>query len=288
MCIDSSLKPSSSAKGWAMIDGIDVSYWQGAIDWSPVAGDGKRFAVIRGGDGRFRDPRRVEYARAASRAGLIINAYHFLRWQIPAAEMADICRESYDEVQTPAGQKGRLWLDAEDTDPGPKSLGWLKAVIAGLGDIRLGIYTGAWWWNPAIPASHGLGDLPLWFAHYPQENTIHSDPTESGVAPVLPNGWEKWAIWQYSSTGTVAGIGSWVDLNVAQDGVFDEEEQDMAKLIQSVDGDERGPYYIVGSNGRRRTIKNVAELRALVKADVIPSVRPKELTSDEVKAIPTE
>jgi hypothetical protein len=204
--------------------------------------------------------------------------------------MADICRESYDEVQTPTGQMGRLWLDAEDTDPGPKSLGWLEAVIADLGDIPLGIYTGAWWWNPALPASHGLGELPLWFAHYPRENTIHSDPTESGVAPVLPNGWEKWAIWQYSSTGTVAGIRSWVDLNVAQDGVFDDEreEQDMAKLIQSVDGDKRGPYYIVGSNGRRRTIRNIAELRALVKADVIPSVKPKELTSDEVKAIPTE
>ena len=67
-----------------------------------------------------------------------------------------------------------------------------------------------------------------------------------------------------------------------------QEEQDMAKLIQRVDGDKRGPYYIVGSNGRRPTIRNIAELRALVKADVIPSVKPKELTSDEVKAIPTE
>ena len=67
-----------------------------------------------------------------------------------------------------------------------------------------------------------------------------------------------------------------------------QEEQDMAKLIQSVDGDERGPYYIVGSNGRRRTLKSIAELRALVKADVVTSTTPKELTPDEVEAIPTE
>ena len=60
-----------------MIEGIDVSYWQGAINWSPIA-NVKRFVVIRGGDGRFRDPRRVEYARAASQAGLIVNTYHFL------------------------------------------------------------------------------------------------------------------------------------------------------------------------------------------------------------------
>ncbi|MCH8815183.1 MAG: glycoside hydrolase family 25 protein [Chloroflexi bacterium] len=226
-----------------MIDGIDVSYWQGEISWSPVASVSKRFVVIRGGDGRFRDPRRVEYARAASQAGLIVNTYHFLRWQVSAAEMADICRESYEKIQAPTRQKGRLWLDAEDTDAGPKSLALLKDVIAKLGDIPLGIYTGAWWWNPTMPADHGLGDLPLWFAHYPRNNTVHSDPTESGIAPILPNGWDKWAIWQYSSTGIVPGIGPSVDLNVAQDGIFEgkEGEDNMAgftdedrKLLEKV------------------------------------------------------
>lgn len=273
-----------------MIEGIDVSYWQGAIDWSPVAGESKRFVVVRGGDGRFGDPRRVEYARAANQAGLIVNTYHFLRWQIPVAEMADICRESYNDVQDSTRQKGRLWLDAEDTNAGPKSLGWLKDVIAELGGIPLGIYTGAWWWNSAMPASHGLDDLPLWFAHYPRNNTVHSDPTESGIAPTLPNGWDGWAIWQYSSTGAVAGIGPSVDLNVAQDGVFDdqEEEQDMPTLVQRVDGEERGAYYIVGANGRKRGIKNTDELRALVKAGVIPSTRATELTFDEIKDIPSE
>lgn len=222
------------AGGLAMIEGIDVSYWQGAISWSSVASEGKRFAIVRGGDGRFRDPRRTEYARGAGQAGLIVNSYHFLRWQIPAAEMADICRESYDAIQKLARQKGRLWLDAEDTNPGPKSLGWLKAVMAGLSGIRLGIYTGAWWWNPKMPADHGLHDLPLWFAHYPRSNTVRSDPTKMGIAPILPIGWDEWAIWQYSSTGTVAGIGPPVDLNVAREGVFEdqEEEEDMPKLIR--------------------------------------------------------
>ena len=38
------------------IDGIDVSYWQGTIDWDSVAATNMSFAFIRTGDGYFEDP----------------------------------------------------------------------------------------------------------------------------------------------------------------------------------------------------------------------------------------
>src|SRR5436190_24372522 len=51
------------------VDGIDVSHWQGTIDWSQVAGSGYRFAILKATEGQtFDDPNYAGYRTAANGA----------------------------------------------------------------------------------------------------------------------------------------------------------------------------------------------------------------------------
>src|SRR3989442_15667228 len=42
--------PSAPSSG-SWLDGVDVSHWQGTIDWSKVAGAGKTFVIMKATDG---------------------------------------------------------------------------------------------------------------------------------------------------------------------------------------------------------------------------------------------
>ena len=45
------LRQASGSRAGAVTEGIDVSHWQGVIDWTKVHGAGKRFAYIKASDG---------------------------------------------------------------------------------------------------------------------------------------------------------------------------------------------------------------------------------------------
>lgn len=71
------------------IHGIDVSKWQGEIDWNQLRAADIAFAFIKsteGGD--LRDERFLEYWRSAKRAGIPRGAYHFYYFCRPAHEQA--------------------------------------------------------------------------------------------------------------------------------------------------------------------------------------------------------
>src|SRR5688572_19092347 len=71
------------------IQGIDVSYWQGDIDWNTVRGAGIRFAYIKATEGGDHvDPKFLDNWYAAKQAGLARGAYHFIYWCRPAHEQA--------------------------------------------------------------------------------------------------------------------------------------------------------------------------------------------------------
>src|SRR5262245_36875474 len=64
----------------ATVDGIDVSYYQGTIDWGAVKADGIDFAFIRTTDGTgFEDPRYDENRAGARAAGVLRGTYQFFR-----------------------------------------------------------------------------------------------------------------------------------------------------------------------------------------------------------------
>ena len=183
------------------LPGIDVSHWQGAIDWDGVAGDGVEFAFIKateGGD--YTDPRFAANWAGARQAGVVRGAYHFFRPQTDAmAQAAHFLRT----VPLAPGDLPPV-LDVEVTDG--RSLDvvaagvrtWLQEVERATGRRPI-IYTRASFWTAQMGG--GYGGYPLWVAHY-------------GVAsPNIPSGWSGWTFWQHSDAGRVDGIAGDVDLN---------------------------------------------------------------------------
>ena len=183
-----------------LLPGIDVSHWQGRVDWERVADDEIAFAFIKateGGD--YVDPRFVANWDGAARAGVLRGAYHFYRPQTDAAVQAQ------QFLRTVGARAGDLppVLDVEVTDgrsadaiaAGVRT--WLEMVERATGRRPI-VYTRAGFWNQV---GGGFGAYPLWVAHY-------------GVAePAIPSDWDRWTFWQHSDAGRVAGISGNVDLN---------------------------------------------------------------------------
>lgn len=66
------------------------------------------------------------------------------------------------------------------------------------------IYTSAGEWGALVGAQHNalFAKCPLWVANY-----------TTGPTPLLPPVWQAWALWQYTSSGSVKGISTRVDMN---------------------------------------------------------------------------
>ena len=78
-----------SPKNYA-VHGVDVSRWQGDIDWQTLRSQGANFAYIKATDGGDHlDPMFKTNWREAHRAGLKRGAYHFFYWCRVASEQAD-------------------------------------------------------------------------------------------------------------------------------------------------------------------------------------------------------
>lgn len=185
--------------------GIDVSHWQGKINWKQVRADGRTFAFIKATQGTKRvDPQFVTNARGAKAAGLLIGAYHF----VDATSSAAAREEAQHFVKTleSAGVEFDLppVMDYEN-NPGGLSKAMLNAVaVAFLNEVEKltgrqpMIYTGN---SFAQNFDSSLGKYPIWIARY------------SSKVPNDVPAWSKWDIWQYSDAGKVLGITGNVDLN---------------------------------------------------------------------------
>ena len=192
--------------------GVDVSHWQGDINWQKVADAGKRFVFIKATEGEgWTDPKWKDHALGASKAGLSIGFYHFARFK----NRAEAVREARHFVQTIDAMPSALphVLDLEVTNGLSKvelselALFFLENVKKWT-DHEVMLYT-----NANMAANHLtsiLQHVPLWIAHY-------------GTDQPRPNKiWKKWRVFQYSNRGRVPGIRGFVDLDEMVPEVSDE------------------------------------------------------------------
>lgn len=197
------------AKNTTNIKGIDVSKWQGEINWSQVASDGVKYAFIKATEGTSLVDRKLkENAQGANRAGIKVGYYHFAHPDLSAQAQAE------HFVQTVKGLPCDmpLVLDIE-TDKGltPAQitafcLAFLTHVKGHTGKTPM-IYTGAYFAKRNLGKT--LAGFPLWVAHY---NTNQ---------PILNPTWSRWAVFQYSDCGKVAGIKGSVDMNCMEKDFWD-------------------------------------------------------------------
>jgi len=194
-------------------EGIDISHWQGVIDWTKVAAAGKKFAFMKASESTdFVDNTYVTNRAQARAAGLYVGAYHFAQ---PTTGAGDAVAEADHFVDTAQPASGDLVpvLDLERSGSLSQVAltAWVQAFLGRVYErvgVRAAIYVSPSFWRTYMGdttwfAANGY-DI-LWVAHW-----------TTGVAPSVPGGnWagDGWTFWQYTSDGVVPGISGRVDLD---------------------------------------------------------------------------
>lgn len=182
-------------------EGIDVSSFQGTINWKEVAAAGKHFAYVRVNSGLIADTSAATNLSNARAAGVQVGAVDLGR---PGA---DATQEANFFLSQTRVQPGDLVpaLDLEFTDGKSSSQvtawvqTWTHVVGTALGTKPV-VYTSAAFWNRDVGSTQFATD-PLWDAAW-------------GVScPNTPAGWTDWSFWQYNNAGSVPGIAGTVDLD---------------------------------------------------------------------------
>lgn len=185
--------------------GIDVSHWQGQIDWGKVKASGIQFAFIKATEGKnYTDPRFFENAREARAAGIKVGFYHYATPSSPS--------DSEQEANWFLSVVGTLPHDlpyAYDLEENKQGLApvqltqaanhWLERVYSASGRLPL-VYSYPHFIQTQI-VNGGLVRYPLWLAFY------RSGP------PADMGGWDRWTVLQYTNQGEVSGISGPVDKN---------------------------------------------------------------------------
>lgn len=197
-----------------MIKGIDVSRWQGLINW-PMVSKNVQFAFIKIGgsdDGFYPDGQAVRNAIEARANGVPVGFYVYLGG---AFSVADEVAHIKNLISNIGGlrQGEVLALDWEERTG--DEVGYVAGIAKGLIDAGIApplIYMSLSRvrgndWSRLVQMNCGL-----WVAAWGNNDDI------ADAAPPSDE-WPFWAVWQYSSTGSVPGISGRVDLDYFQGSV---------------------------------------------------------------------
>lgn len=191
--------------------GIDISNWQGSVDFSEVKNSGVQIVYIEATEGNFyTDPYLQEFYDGASSSGLLIGFYHFFSPSVSASEQAKYFTNAISGMTSDC----RLVLDLEEAGSyGSAELSmlaneFLEAVEINSG-LNVSLYTYASFANNNIEPGYGLEKYPLWIAEYgtssPESNSIWGS---------------SYAGWQYSDTGYIPGVSGNCDLDTFNSGIL--------------------------------------------------------------------
>ncbi len=188
---------------------IDVSKYQGSINWYQVKSSGVNTAYVRCG-GRYRDSRAIytdetflTNARNAASAGLAVGTY-FYSTATNTAEAAQEAAAAVSLARTAGTISRPIYIDMEDKTQSGLSTAERTAICQTFCNTVLasgystGVYANYKWWTTMLDYN-ALSGYNVWVARY---NSQH--------------GWTgKINIWQYSSSGSVSGISGRVDMDIA-------------------------------------------------------------------------
>ncbi len=188
--------------------GIDVSHYQGTINWSSVKAAGIQFAYIKATEGTtYKDPTFNANYLNAYNAKVIRGAYHFAQ----PGSSSGASQATYFAANGGAWSADNLTLPGMlDLEGGCYGLSaasmqsWIldfyNTYKAKTGRDVL-IYTSPSWWNSCTGGWSGMSARsPLFVADW----TTAADPT-------IPGGFPYATLWQYTDSGSVSGISGAVD-----------------------------------------------------------------------------
>jgi lysozyme len=193
------------------VHGVDVSKYQGEIDWQQVKDSGVAFAFIKateGGDNA--DSRFARNWAGARAAGVPRGAYHFVYWCRPWHEEIaqferivpnepDALPPVLDVEATPTSRTCKRTLYREEVLEDMRKM--LAEMERHYGKKPI-IYSSVDFYQ-SILHSNALAEYPIWV----RSTKYH---------PVVRYGDRRWTFWQYRSDGSVPGISGNVDQNCFQ------------------------------------------------------------------------
>ncbi len=192
------------------IMGIDVSKWNGTIDWNQVKASGVNYVIIRCGyrgssaGSLIVDPKYKANIEGATKAGLKVGVYFFSQ----AVDEVEAVQEASMVLDLVKNYKISypIFLDVEAS--GGRADNISKATRTAVckafcqtiqnSGYTAGIYANKTWLTSKIDTSQ-LGNYKIWLAQYA------AAPTYTG----------RYEMWQYKDSGSVPGISGHVDLNLS-------------------------------------------------------------------------
>lgn len=197
------------------VQGIDISHYQGNIDWDKlhnalIDGNPVRFIIIKGTEGNYRlDDNFNDNFYNAAEYGFIRGAYHYFVPGVDAKSQADYFLK---QVHLEEGDLPPV-LDFEKTgnlSPAQvekAALTWLNRVENHY-HVKPILYT-YYKFKLKYFSSKKFDDYPYWIAHYYVDTLRYKG---------------AWKFWQHTDFGKVDGIKSYVDLDVYNGSMYDLEK----------------------------------------------------------------
>ena len=234
------------------VTGIDVSAFQGTVDWPTVVTTGISFTYIRASEqANIPDSFFSANYRAAKANGLYAGAYHRARPNVSGGRD----QAAYLLGQAQYASDGRTLPPMLDIE-WPRSnwtgvnacynmtpaqlVAWMRDFVDEV-KIRTGrlatIYTNPNWWGPCTSNDATFGAYPLFNSGY-----LPSPPP-------LPAGWTTWTFWQYTNSLTVPGISGNVDGDV-----FNGTPAELAELAGAVVANNGTDFTDLNADGRAEAV----------------------------------
>jgi len=189
------------------IQGIDISRWQGEIDWAAVKGAGTRFVYIKATEGGDHiDPAFQRNWEGARRAGIPRGAYHFVYWCRPAHEQAVWFKQQIPNDPDALPPVLDLeWNGHSKTCPKKVerslALEKIRLMLTELEQLtgkKPVIYTDITFHKDILEGE--FNDYPYWIR-------------STAAKPEVRYENRPWAFWQFTTTGRIPGIKGDVDRN---------------------------------------------------------------------------
>lgn len=188
------------------VRGVDVSHYQGSIDWPVLAGEDIRFAYIKATEGSSHVDRLFSYNwEHARQTNLAVGAYHFFSFDssgLTQAENFINCVGAAPGMIAPVIDV-EYYADKKDNPPAAESVRaelklMLEALQSHYGMVPI-IYSTEDVWEKYI--KDYFDEYPLWI-----RNVITTPGTDA-----------DWVLWQYTNRGRLAGYQGeeqYIDINV--------------------------------------------------------------------------
>ena len=187
--------------------GIDVSTWQGSVNWANVRND-VDFAILRIGYSTTLDNRFLEYAKGCETYGIPYGVYHY-SYALSASEAASEATWVLNTLDSYGFNPVMgVWFDMEDGTQAALGTSAKEAICTAFCDTiweggrEPGFYGFTSWFSSSYISSY-LNSMPVWIAQIDGFSSNGTATHDGGT----------W-LWQYSWEGSISGIGGDVDCNM--------------------------------------------------------------------------